>query len=193
MNSKNFELLCIKERRRREKAVFLMTIYDFFCVYTLSSAKGGLLQKYAGQWTSIDLVYESPHFKSRVKNAWTAFEEYERSDAYNDFLKKYYLELLAKGWKPVDNKPFTFKLYRESSKGKSLDEMENMLRQMLALRNNTRFLDQSEKSFLIALTTPKQGWTDEPWSENEHLDKGLDIVQTFYEMVVSLRNVIEKE
>jgi len=176
MNAK-FDFLFINEWRRRELSGLLMSWHSFFSVYTLSSSG------------TISYAYESPHFQ--CKEIWTSYSTRPvESTSYTQFLKQYYLSLEKDGWKTISGKPFTPNLYKVSSNphGKSLMELEDILRQMLMLAENARFLDERDKKFFISLATFKQGWSDMTDTSEELLNDGIAVVKEFLNMVVKFKD-----
>jgi len=154
MVSKKYDLLLISGRRARANT-FLENFDDFFCVIVLTSS--GKFQ----------IVYESQRFRARGISPTTT-GIYVNSEAYEEAEKKKFFELVSQGWRPISGAhelEFTQRLYRESSdpQGKSLDELETMLRRMLLLK------DQGAQRLFIELGSPqhfKKKRCVEDWREN---------------------------
>lgn len=177
MGNSRFEFLLITERYFNEVSVVLLHWHTFFCVHVLSSSG------------KIDPVYESPHIQCiEETDPWWGRSIKGEHPRYTKLLKEYYLDLNSKGWKPIDQKPFSPRLYRESSDphGKSLEELMDILNQILLFSDNARFLDENTKRLLIKLGRPlayKKG------DALEALEKGMAVVKEFYEMISELKKI----
>jgi hypothetical protein len=169
MVSKRYELLRISRRTVRAN--------EFFCIIILTSS--GKFQ----------IVYESQQFRAfRVdvpyENYYKAY--YAESEAYKEAARKKYFELVSQGWKPISGAhelEFTQELYRESSdpQGKSLDELETILRRMLLLK------DQDAQRVFIELGLPRY------FNKKDALEIGEEVVERFVEMIVRLKKRLEAQ
>jgi hypothetical protein len=171
MVSKRYELLRISGRRVRA-ITFLENFDDFFCVIILTSS--GKFQ----------IVYVSQRFRAR--RTGDLFWTYVESEVYKEAEKKKYFELVSQGWKPISGAhelKFTRELYRESSdpQGKSLDELETILRRMLLLK------DQDAQRVFIELGPPRY------FNKKDALEIGEETVERFVEMIVSLKKRLEAQ
>jgi hypothetical protein len=176
MVSKRYELLRISGRRVRANT-FLENFDDFFCVIILTSS--GKFQ----------IVYESQRFRARgipPSVTGSRFWNYVESEVYEEAEKKKYFELVSQGWKPISGAhelEFTQELYRESSdpQGKSLDELETILRRMLLLK------DQDAQRVFIELGPPRY------FNKKDALEIGEEMVERFVGMIVRLKKKLEAQ
>jgi hypothetical protein len=163
MVNKRYDLLRIQRFRVRAET-FLVNYDDILWIFILTSS---------GQFQAVS---DGKRFRCK-STSFGGILDYHVSEEYKDFEKKKYFELVSQGWRPISGAhelEFTENLYRESSdpRGKSLDELETMLRRMLLLKDR-----DAQKVF-----TQLGG----------SLKDGEEIVEKFVWMIVQLRKRLER-